>query len=232
MSHKPCHEDQRPDGKDEELRNRCQPPGSRGVCKPSEVLTMMSDIESIPMLPPNLRKQCDAALAASKGEAPDWEKIAETYRAVLQVVPDDFVVQHAYATALDSGGRSSEAASILRSVVEVHPAYLPARASLLQVLVSNRLMAEADALIAEFRMPSQMRPEFHIAWLMAVGLYWVAKGDLDAARHCMKTASEVVERHRGVGATSSSLPESGRSERVVTKLPKRGRMKKVKRKGR
>ena len=149
-------------------------------------------------LPPNLDKLYREAVLASQKRNTDWARVGEVYRRIMREAPDFFPARFNYAVSLLHREREAEAEPILRELIEQHPAYLFAPASLLQVLTEQGRDEEADGLLRSVTIPEETHPSAMSAWLAAQTYYHEERGNYDAAERCVRAARDIDPHNRNV----------------------------------
>lgn len=140
------------------------------------------------------------AVKAGYKKRPNWESIAETCLRVIKEAPDYYPARYNYAVTLLHRSRKGEAEVVLEGLVKAHPEYLFARATLLQILVGDGRLEEADALFRAGDVPLETHPDAMVAWMVAQALYHEAGGRDEEAFSCIRSAHELSPDSPSVAA--------------------------------
>jgi len=151
-------------------------------------------------LPDKLDKLYSKAVKAGYRKRPNWELIAETYLRVIKEAPEYYPARYNYAVSLLHRSRKDEAEVVLEELVKAYPEYLFARATLLQILVGDGRMEEADALFHAGNMPSETHPDAMVALMVAQTLYHEAGGRDEEAFRSIQNAHKLSPDSPAVAA--------------------------------
>ncbi|MDD2461389.1 MAG: tetratricopeptide repeat protein [Kiritimatiellae bacterium] len=151
-------------------------------------------------LPEKLQKCYEKAVRAGYKKRPDWSAIGETYLRIIKEEPDYYPARYNFAISLIHRNRRDEAKTVLRGLVAEHPEYLFARATLLQILVGDDRMEEADALFQSADMPQETHPDAMVAWMVAQTLYHEAGERDEEAFRCIRSAHDLSPDSPAVAA--------------------------------
>jgi tetratricopeptide (TPR) repeat protein len=143
-------------------------------------------------IPPAIEKQYRNLVMAGRKPSANWREISLGYEKLSREAPQYYPVHYNYAVSLVHIKRSTEAESILRRIVDEHPAYLFARATLLTILAADGRLTEAKNLVAATNFPDETHPGAYIAWLVAMTQYHEELGQNAAAFATIKAAHELA----------------------------------------
>ncbi len=143
-----------------------------------------------PPLPKKLGKKYEKAVVAGEESDADWEKTGQVFLEILSEAPEYYPARYNYVVALLKKGKNDEALPILRDLVEKHPDYLFARATLLQLLLILNLDDEADELFKTTALPQETHPSAFAMWMAAQAIYHEDAERYDEAYSCIRAAHE------------------------------------------
>lgn len=146
-------------------------------------------------LPDEIAKDYTDTVIASHAEDPDWESIAERYKAIFSRCPSFFPAEFNYAAALlNFRDDSEEAEKIARRLVQDHPEYLFAHAMLLNILTEKACYEEGMQLIRSVEIPEKMHPATWNEWLIAQFRFYLAQGKTTEAKSFLKVLETVPDK--------------------------------------
>jgi tetratricopeptide (TPR) repeat protein len=143
-------------------------------------------------LPDDLDKLYAKAIMDAQKANPNWAAIGRLYTRIIREAPHYYPARFNYAITLLNRGRMDEAEIGVRALVEEQPAYLFARATLLQIVLKKNRMAEAAELIKTATIPAETHPLAMSSWLVAQTLYFEKIGEADAARDNIQSAYHIA----------------------------------------
>jgi len=144
-----------------------------------------------PELPKKWSRLYDKAYFSGKKRNPDFEAIGNMYLKILDAAPDYFPAHYNYATTLIHRNRTDEAEVVLKKVLNEHPDYLFAAATLLQLYCIQNHKKEAEACLKAMVLPSETHPSAMIAWLLGAAAYHHMTGEDEAAERCVDEAYRI-----------------------------------------
>lgn len=153
------------------------------------------DLRFAKQLPKALDRIYTKAIKAGQKNNPDWQSIGDIYRRVIKEETEFFPARYNYAISLIHRGQMAEAEPILHKLIDQHPEYLFAQATLLQMLVIDERLDEAEDLLKATAIPETTHPDAMVAWLIAQFLYHENAECFDEALACIRAAHEIAPDH-------------------------------------
>lgn len=108
-------------------------------------------------------------------------------------VPDNPAVANNYASALSRLGRTKKAFEVVKDCFARHPDYVFGAANYLRQLIERGKFTEAEALVANYRLPQRIHPDAYIAWMKAEIVYFDQIGDTTRLKN-IEEAIELVQK--------------------------------------
>lgn len=108
-------------------------------------------------------------------------------------VPGNPAVTNNYASALSRLGRFDEAIEVLRDCFAQHPEYVFGAANYLGSLIYAEKLEEAEAMIANYRLPQRIHPEAYRAWCRVEMRYYALTGDQERFENVQKSLDLVAK---------------------------------------
>ena len=161
---------------------------------------LSSDFRFAPPLPPKWEKVYIKNVQAGTKKNPDWAAMGAVYFEIMNAVPAFYPARYNYAGSLMNQNRVDEAEPILRELVEAHPEYLFASATLLQLFCFQKRMKEAGTFIKAVAVPEETHPDAMVAWLLAQNMYYESAHRPKEARTSIEQARVISPDHPRVKA--------------------------------
>ena len=108
-------------------------------------------------------------------------------------VPGNPAVTNNYASALSRLGRVDEAIEVMRDCFAQHPEYVFGAANYLGTLIYAEKLEEAEAMIANYRLPQRIHPEAYRAWCRVEMRYYALTGDQERLENVQKSLDLVAK---------------------------------------
>lgn len=162
--------------------------------------TLNPEFQFAAQLPPKLDKQYIKAIQTMEGERPDWKSAEKIFQMIMQEVPDFFPAQYNYAVSLIRRGLTDEAVPIIRTLVKKHPEYLFARGTLMQILIGNGRIKEAEKLITSAPVIEETHPAAMAMWLVAQAQYYEYLEEDEKAFRFIRNAHQLMPEMAAVKA--------------------------------
>lgn len=104
-------------------------------------------------------------------------------------IPDNPAVTNNYASALSRLGQMERAFEIVRDCFAQHPDYVFGAANYLRQLILLEKIDEAEALVANYRLPQRIHPDAYLAWMKTLVTFYEKTGD----RECLRNTQEGID---------------------------------------
>ncbi len=117
---------------------------------------------------------------------------------ILTASPDFYPARFNYAVSLLHQKRLDEAEPILLKLVNKHPDYLFAKASLVQLYLQTGRPTQASELIQTTALPEETHPTAMAQWMAAQALFHADQEDYKSARRCIESAHNIAPENQVV----------------------------------
>jgi len=108
-------------------------------------------------------------------------------------VPENPAVSNNYASALSRLWRMAEAVNVTRDCFAQHPEYVFGAANYLGLLMLDRKMDEAKAMIENYRLPQRIHPDAYMAWCRMSMRYYALVGDKERFRNVQESMDCILK---------------------------------------
>lgn len=149
--------------------------------------------------------------------------------AMLEEFPDECHLLNLYANALSATGQEQRSMEVTERNYRLHPTYLFARINYAEVLIVTGRIGEVRAVFGgqiELKHMYPHRNVFHytevIGMFSLTGRYFIALGDLEGARRCLKLLQQLDPDHNATQALSRQIAAAvvrGALSKLREKLP-------------
>lgn len=136
------------------------------------------------------------------------EEAEATYRAIINLAPDDAGALHNLGVLLAETGRAGEAIGLFERAIEHEPDYVSAHANKANAL---RALGDHAAAVAAYRRAVALDPGHYDAH-RALGFLWMAEGRRDRALDHFARTLELRRSDDRTGVASASLTQTTRAK--------------------
>ncbi|MDA3923653.1 MAG: hypothetical protein PF904_03025 [Kiritimatiellae bacterium] len=143
-------------------------------------------------LPPKLNKKYIRAIKSMQKKNPDWEAAEKKLLAVINEVPDFYPAKYNYAITLLKRGLMDIAEPVIREIVENFPEYLFARSTLLQILLADNRVDEAEELITSLPGIEETHSDAMAVWMTGQSIYYEHLEDYEKAADYSQQAYDLA----------------------------------------
>ena len=151
-----------------------------------------SDFRFGEKLPPKLDKQYTRVIKIMQKKKPDWDAADKLLQGIMREAPDYYPAKYNYAITLLQRRRKKEAEPIVREIVEAYPEYLFARSTLLQILLADDRIDEAEELITSLPKIEDTHPDAMAVWMTGQVIYYEYLEDYDKAADYAQKAYDLA----------------------------------------
>jgi tetratricopeptide (TPR) repeat protein len=123
---------------------------------------------------------------------PDWEAAEKKLLAVINEVPDFYPAKYNYAITLLKRGLMDIAEPVIREIVENFPEYLFARSTLLQILLADNRVDEAEELITSLPGIEETHSDAMAVWMTGQSIYYEHLEDYEKAADYSQQAYDLA----------------------------------------
>lgn len=149
-------------------------------------------------LPPEIEPLYTKAIKAMQRKKPNFAKAGEMFQDVLHKLPAFYPAKYNYAVSLIQRGLMDEAEPVVREIVQAHPEYLFARSTLIQILLTDGRVDEAEELISSLPEIEETHPDAMAMWMCGRAKYYEYLEDFDKAADYVKQAYDLAPHMNAV----------------------------------